>query len=111
MKLNCVWWWGSDLGVQGMWSTPALSLHSGPLWLGKVLPIRFTSIDQTEQFKYLKRVIIIRYLKWYSCVQVIRIWWEYVMNRITKVKSQYLKPLICVPKKDKVELSVLGSNT
>ena len=36
----------------GMWSTPSLSLHSGPLWPGVVVLVRVPSRGQIEIFNH-----------------------------------------------------------
>ena len=41
---------------------------------------------QIELFNHLLGIIIISYLKPYSCVQIVHIRSEYLMNRITNIK-------------------------
>ena len=48
--------------------------------------IRIPFMCEIELFNHLLRIIIINYLKPYSCVQIIYITVEYLINRITKVK-------------------------
>ena len=62
---------GYDI-IQGMWSTPSLPLLPGPLWPGVVVHVRVLSMAQIELFDHLLRIIIIiNYLKPYSCVQIV----------------------------------------
>ena len=50
-----------------MWSTPSLSLLSGLLWPGVIVPVRVSSVHQIELFNHLLNIIIISYLKLYGC--------------------------------------------
>ena len=74
-----------------MWSTPSRPLLSNPLWPGLVVPIWILSIVEIELFNHLRTILIISYLNPCSCVQIIYITSEQLMNRITNVKNQYSK--------------------
>ena len=71
MTLNCISWWGSYLGIDGMWITPSLPLLSGSHWPRVVVPVWVLSMGLIELFNHLLRIIIIIYLKLYSCVQIV----------------------------------------
>ena len=58
-----------------------------------VVPVEVLSRGQIELLNHLSRIIILSYFKPYSCVQIICIRLEYLINRIANVKLQYLKPL------------------
>ena len=87
MKSNSIWWWDSILKVWGMWSTRSLSLLPGPLWPGIIVPVM-----ESHLFNLLFGIIIICYLKQDNWMKVVRIRQEYSINRIIKVRLQYLKP-------------------
>ena len=57
-------------------------------------------MGQIEPFSHLLRIAIIINLKPYSCMQIIYIRQEYLINRIINVKLQYLKPFNCVQTND-----------
>ena len=68
MTLNCIRWCPWALGK---WSTTELPLLAGPLRPEFVVTDRVRSIGQIELFNHLQRIVIIYYLKPYSCVQII----------------------------------------
>ena len=61
------------LELWGMLSTPYFLLNQGPLWSGLAAPVKVPSMGQIELFHDLLKIIIIGYLKQYSCVQIIHI--------------------------------------
>ena len=66
--------------------TTLLPLLPGLLVFGVVVPVRVSNMLNIELFNHLLRIIniiTIGYLKHYWCVQIIWIWEEYVINRIT----------------------------
>ena len=70
-------------------------------------------MGQIELFNLSFKISIISYLKPYSCVQIICIRWEYLINKNTNVKYQYLKPFKWVQTNDQywIELLVLDRNS
>ena len=56
--------------------------------------------NQPASFQKFRELIIICYMKPSSWVQIIYITLGYLMNRITNVKKQYLKPSNCVQTTD-----------
>ena len=50
--VNYIWWWGSSSGTLGECGVfPLMTLLSGPLWPGVVVPIKFPSVGQINLFK------------------------------------------------------------
>ena len=78
-------------------SNSSLPLLSGP---PRVLILdRVPSTGQIELFNFFLGIII-SCLKQYSHVKIIYITLEYLINRISNVKLQYLKPFNCVQTND-----------
>ena len=57
-----------------------------PLSPGVIVPVRVSSMGQIELFNLLLRIIIISYLKPFSCVQVVGIRLEYLIDGITNIE-------------------------
>ena len=63
MTLNCIWWLCSSPGTLGN-----MQLLPDPLWFGLLVPVLGAFKGRIELFGYLLRIILISYLKPYSCV-------------------------------------------
>ena len=87
--------WGSISGFWGMQCTPSLPLFSGLLWLRVVVPVRVPPISQIELFNHLQRIIIIRYLKQYNCVQIVCIRSEYLILLLMLISNTWNHLTIC----------------
>ena len=46
-------------------------------------------MSQMELFNHLLKIIIISHLKPYSYIQIVRIRYKYIINKITNIKLQY----------------------
>ena len=82
ITLNCIWWWNSSLETWENVKYFFISMIPSPPWAELVVPVRVPSRGSMKLFNYLLRTIIISYLEPYSCVQIIYITQEYLINRI-----------------------------
>ena len=76
-----------------MSNPPSSLLLPGQLRSGFIVPVRVPALDQVELFNHLLRNILISYLKPYSCMRIIHYTMEYLINKITNVKQQYLETI------------------
>ena len=73
MTLNYIWWWDSSQEVWWMWCSSSLPSLPRPLWPEVAVHVRVPFMRQVELFNHLLKIIMICYLKLYSCVQIIYI--------------------------------------